>query len=136
MRWYRSHRLEVVALALFALACQLGLSFGHVHLDPVAGNSAYWTIAAASGKVVAAPSGRHAHTVLSSAHRPSDQNQSGQDFCAICANLSLASTLVVPATPTLLSRVSAFKELHWSFATAQTRSIDRFHFDARGPPTA
>jgi hypothetical protein len=135
MGWIRTHTFKGAALALFALACQLVLSFGHVHLDPVANNAGHWAIAAASGEVAVAPSGKTAFTVLSSTHRQKDQSQAGQDFCAICASLSLASTLVVPATPALLSSVSSFK-VQWSFAVAQARSIDHFHFEARGPPTA
>ena len=51
MRWFRSHKLKVASLALFALTCQFVLSFGHVHLDRFAGNAANWAVA---GKAVAA----------------------------------------------------------------------------------
>ncbi len=89
MGWFRTQRFQGAAFALFALACQLVLSFGHVHLDPTANNGGYWPIAAASGKAAAAPSSETALTVLPTTHRQNDQNKAGQDFCAICASLSL-----------------------------------------------
>jgi hypothetical protein len=136
MRWFRSHRLKVVSLALFALTCQFVLAFGHVHLDRSAGNSSILAIAAAAGKSVAAPAGKVAVADLPTS--PGKKNPSGvaDDFCAICASISLAAALVVPNAPTLLARISFFEELHWSFAAAQVRSIDHFHLNARGPPTA
>jgi hypothetical protein len=136
MRWFRSHRLKVASLALFALTCQFVLAFGHVHLDRSAGSSSILTIAAAAGKAVAAPAGKG--TITDVPTSPGKKNPSGlaDDFCAICASISLAAALVVPNAPTLLTRISFFEELHWSFAAAQVRSIDHFHLNARGPPTA
>jgi hypothetical protein len=135
MRWFRSHRLKVASLALFALACQFVLAFGHVHLDSFAGTS-NWAIAAVAGKAVAAPAGKVTTADLPTSPRQKNPSGLGDDFCAICANISLASALVVPTAPTLLPGVSFFEELQWSFAATQARSIDHFHFNARGPPTA
>jgi hypothetical protein len=133
MRWFRSHRFEVASLALFALACQFLLGFGHVHLDRFSGNSSKWVIAAPAGKVVAAPAGKVASDLPAS---PSQKDRSGlgEDFCAICASMHLAGAVVVPVPPTL-PEVSFYKVLHWSFAATQVRSIDHIHFNARGPPT-
>jgi hypothetical protein len=136
MRWFRSHRFEVASLALFALACQFVLSFGHVHLDRFAGNSGNWAISAVAGKAVAAPAGKIAVADLPTSPRQKNPTSLGDDFCAICASISLAGALVVPDAPTLLAEISLFRELHWSFAATQARPIDHFHFNARGPPTA
>jgi hypothetical protein len=133
MQWFRSHRLKVASLALFALVCQLMLSFGHVHLDRLAGNRA---VPAVTENAVAATAAKvtFAHLPLS----PLQNNPSGlgDDFCAICASIGLMGALVVPATPMVLPGISFFKELQWSFAATQARSIDHFHFNARGPPRA
>jgi hypothetical protein len=136
MRWFRSHRLKVASLALFALACQFVLAFGHVHLDRFPGNSGNWAISAAAAKMVAVPAGKVAIADLPTSPRQKNPSGLGDDFCAICASISLAGALVVPTAPTLLPGVSFFKELQWSFAATQARSIDHFHFNARGPPTA
>ena len=55
MRWFRSHRLKVASLALFALVCQFVLSFGHVHLDRFAGNSSNWAVRPQPGKPLRCP---------------------------------------------------------------------------------
>jgi hypothetical protein len=133
MRWFRSHRFEVVSLALFALACQFLLGFGHVHLDRLPANSSKWTIAAIE-KSVSAPTGKITSDVPA-APRHKSRTGLGEDFCAICAGINLAGAVAVPNPPTL-PEVSFFKILHWSFATTQARSVDHIHFNARGPPIA
>ena len=117
--------MKVAQLALFALACQFVLAFGHVHPERLAGHSSHW-----AGAAVAATA---ADPSLPHQNNPSGL---GEDFCAICANISLAAALVVPNAPTLQAGISVFEELHWSFAAARARSTDHFHFNARGPPTA
>jgi hypothetical protein len=134
MRWFRSHRLKVASLALFALTCQFVLSFGHVHLDRFGGGSISWAVAAAAGKAVAAAPEKVTLAELPTSPRQKNPSGLGDDFCAICASINLAGALA--ATPILLLGISFFKELHWSFAATEARSIDHFHFNARGPPTA
>ena len=125
MRWFRSQKLKLASLALFALTCQFVLSFGHVHLNRFASN---WTIAAAAGKVALAD--------LPVSPRQKNSSGLGEDFCAICASMNLAGTLIGPTAPTLLSGISFYKELRWSFVATQAESIDHIHFNARGPPVA
>jgi hypothetical protein len=133
MRWFRSHRLKVASLALFALTCQFVLSFGHVHLDRFAGKAGDWAVA---GKAVAAAPGKVTLADLPISPRQKNPSGLGDDFCAICANISLAGALVAPTAPTLLPAIAIFKELHWSFAATRARPIDRIYFNARGPPVA
>jgi hypothetical protein len=136
MRWFRSHSLKVASLALFALACQFVLSFGHVHLDRFAGNSINWSMAAATGKAVASAPGKITLADLPTSPRQKNPSGLGDDFCAICASISLAGALLAPTAPTLLPGISFYKELHWSFVATQAQSIDHIHFNARGPPVA
>jgi hypothetical protein len=98
MRFFRSHSSKMASLALFALACQFVLAFGHIHLDRTAGNSSHWAVAAAAATITSAD--------LPSLPRQDDPSGLGSDFCAICANISLAGALVIPATPTVLPRIS------------------------------
>jgi hypothetical protein len=123
MRWFRSQRLKVAQLALFALACQFVLAFGHVHSERFAGNSSHW----AGGAAVAT-------SADPASHRQNNSGGLGEDFCAICANISLAGSLVLPTTPTAPPRISFFNDLDWWFAATTAASIDHFSFDARGPP--
>ncbi len=136
MQWFRSRRLKVASLALFALTCQFVLSFGHVHLDRLSGNSIYWAVATAAGEAVATVPGKVTLADLPTSPRQKNPSGLGEDFCAICASISLAGALLAPIALTLLPELSIFKELHWSFAATQAQSIDPIYFHARGPPVA
>ena len=126
MGWFRSNRGVVVWLAFFALACQLLLSFGHVHLGKFSGGSAAWA---------AADTGDAAVDVPPSSPQKNPTGLSG-DFCAICANISLAGTLIVPILAIVLAPNSFAGALRWSLAASEPASLDRVLFNARGPPHA
>jgi len=126
MGWFRSNRGGVAWLAFFALACQLLLSFGHVHLGKFAGGSAAWAAADTGG--------------ASSADVPPSpqKNPTGlpADFCAICSNISLANTLIVPVLAIILAPGSFIEVLRWSLAASEPASFDHVPFNARAPPHA
>src|SRR5215468_12241106 len=92
MRWFRSNRGGVAWLAFFALACQLLLSFGHVHVGKFSSGSAAWAAAEPGNTSADAPS----------LPQKSPAGLAG-DFCAICANISLANALVVPVLADILA---------------------------------
>src|SRR5260370_6268828 len=92
MRWFRSNRGGVAWLAFFALACQLLLSFGHVHVGKFSGGSAAWA---------AAESGNTSAVVPPSSPQKKPTRLWG-DFFVICANVSLANTLVLPILAVIL----------------------------------
>ena len=104
-------------LALFALALQLGLSFGHCHHDVA--NAAI--ASAASQSQASAPNTNHDQI----AHR---------DLCAICSSVAMTSNAVAAAAPPL--------PLPLAFATHQAARDDepgapdsrRGAFRSRAPP--
>jgi hypothetical protein len=124
MNWIRSHIRTYVCLALFALALQAILSFGHIHSEDL-GLPALGT----------------GHTQLSSNVSPvpgnprtPDQNPGTDDYCAICANMALVAT-AVPSLPPVLIVPEKIHRI-WS-AELPARSISaKFipSFRARGPP--
>ena len=126
MAWFRSNRGVVAWLAFFALACQLVLSFGHVHAGRFGGGSTAWAAAEArDGSANGSPSS------------PQDQPTGlAGDFCAICANINLASTLILPILAIILAPRLLTEILPWSLAAAQPTSFDHRAFSARGPPHA
>jgi hypothetical protein len=136
MRWFRSHKLRVASLALFALTCQFVLSFGHVHLNKFPGQASNWAIAVAASKAVAAAPGKITLADLPTSPRQKNPDRLADDFCAICANIDLAGALVPPTAPVLVFKFSFYKQLHWSLVATQAQSIDHIHFNARGPPVA
>jgi hypothetical protein len=127
MNWFRSKSRWGSYLALFALAFQLALTFGHVHLDRLAPlSSDGLTIASADASTVAsdAPAdskGRHDRT---------------DDHCPICSLIHLAGALVLAEPPSLplpdiFGRLSSEPALAFDFAEPQ-----RALFAARAPPIA
>jgi hypothetical protein len=125
MRSLRSNAGGMVWLALFALACQLMLSFGHVHLGKSNAGTAWAAPAAADNTPVKTP--------VKNAPGPPG---TADEFCAICANLSLASVVFVPVVLALLAPVLLNAELPWPPADIAPASISHLLFDARGPPAA
>src|SRR5262249_61244053 len=89
MHWIRKNSRFASWAAVFALAIQLALSFGHIHLEDFQGPS---SVTARSSQTQP---------------NPSDDNDrgSGHDFCAICAALNLTSSSLLPAAAVLATPV-------------------------------
>jgi hypothetical protein len=122
MHWVRRNSRFGSWAALFALAIQLVLSFGHIHLADIQGSSR--TVALqpqTNGADSTGPGG-------------GDHGTPGHDFCAICAALSLTSNSVLPAVSLLTTPVDHPHELAADFRTAQVSFGLHFHFQARAPP--
>jgi Protein of unknown function (DUF2946) len=104
MKWFRSNIKRGSRLALFALAVQFALSFGHFH-----GVAAQAAPAIQSGPAQSEPSvtypaaaeavSQSAQTQPASNH---DSDQQPSDACAICAVLALANTVLFATPPLLL----------------------------------
>ena len=145
MKWFRSNIRLGSRIALFALALQFALSFGHFHggaaeASPMQLNHS--GVHDAADFAVARRvlhQGLHARTAVplrvrtSPRHEPADQPA---DECAICAVMALAGAILVAAPP-CLSVPRAVVLLCCSTET------DLFHvnpvgvaFQPRGPPIA
>jgi hypothetical protein len=127
MGWLRSNSGKFAWVAFFALACQFALTFGHLHLSNIGVISAALTTSADSANV---------STGAPSAPVQQTPTRLGQDFCAVCNNISLANTLVLPAFPAAVSPTSIVRDVWWSLARPELDSSDHFPFNARGPPYA
>jgi len=127
MRWFRANRAAFAWLAFFALTCQLVLSFGHIHIGKLSNSPGELAVLAPAGDGVAG-------TAPASPHK----NPKGlaEDFCAICASISIASALVVPDAPATVPPISFVLVFQWTVATTEPLWSDHFLFDARGPPQA
>ena len=84
MNWLRSKAKRLSLLALFALALQFGLSFGHFHND--------LTVAATSASV--------SQSQASTPDTDHDQH-AHRDLCAICSTIAMPSNAVAAAAPSL-----------------------------------
>jgi hypothetical protein len=107
-------------LALFALALQLYLSFGHIHPEDLGISAA-----------VQATGATHA-----SGGTPSTPDDDDHGICSICAAVSLTSHSLMPAPVALALPVAT--EWTWSHLLPSPRltyeSVAYFH--ARAPPSA
>jgi hypothetical protein len=122
MRWHRTNRRFSGALALFALALQITLAFGHIHLRDFAGISGVATAAT------------YVDTQQSPWHN--DADHSTDNYCLVCATVSLAGTLVVPLPAVLAVPLNSIHAQHWHLCTADCGRIDHALFRARAPPLA
>ena len=123
MRWFRLNRVYGTQVALFALAIQFVLAFGHFHtLDTHKLKSATEAVGAAI------------NTANVPTPAPADQPIDG--LCAICVIVHLTSTAKV-ATPPVLLRPVTYVVAEMTLKSETTPDNPRcFEFRSRGPPQA
>jgi hypothetical protein len=131
MKWFRSNIKHGSRLALFALAVQFVLSFGHFHGGAAQAAPAVQSGLTASGLPAADAIGLSAQQP-SPAHHDSDQQPS--DACAICAVIALANAALF-ATPPLLLLPQA---VEFSYLTTDAAFVHLnsacIAFQPRAPP--
>jgi len=125
MRWFRSHIRAGSRLALFALAVQFFVTFGHVHLDGLL-----------NGSTTAAGAARH---FTASLHNPGNGSQQApglaDDGCPICALIQLANASPPSIAPPLPAP-TMLGGLKLAAADDMGRAAShRLAFLARGPPS-
>jgi hypothetical protein len=127
MCWLRSRKRAGSYLALFALAFQLAVSFGHVHLERIAPPSV-----GASALAHAQPSAAD----LNAPSNPTGREDLADDCCPICTLIHLAGALVPAEMPSLpLPTVVG----RWRLEVAAEFDLTAAHaalFRARAPPIA
>ena len=129
MKWFRSNIRHGSRLALFALAVQFALSFGHFHAA-VAGAAPAVQLGANSLSVPEAIS--ESPQQQSPTSHDSDRQQG--DTCAICAVLGLANAMLF-ATPPLLLLPQAREILRLATdAEFVHLNSGRVAFQPRAPP--
>jgi hypothetical protein len=122
MRWFRTNRRFAGTLALFALALQFTLAFGHVHLRDFAG----------------VPGVAIAQTQAATADPARDHNtgHAADDYCLICATTNLAGTLALPDLVAVELSVLTTEASYGHFCAAPCGRVDHALFRARAPPLA
>ena len=139
MKWFRSNIKRGSRLALFALAIQFVVSFGHFHTvaaqaaQAIQPDTAPFELSHANG--LAAPSGVSESAQQQSPSTPdSDQRQS--DPCAICAVMALANAVLF-ATPPILLLPQAIEFLYLTTdAEFVHLNSARVAFQPRAPPAS
>ncbi len=100
MKWFRSKIRHGARLALFAMLVQFALTFGHSHWFAQAAPLAQATLQQTDGAKGVAATDRAA--VQKQAPSNPDREHPGEDNCAICAVVAMASAVVFAAPPVLL----------------------------------
>ena len=124
MRWFRANRTLGGRLALFALAVQFVVAFGHIHRDDIYGSA---RVAAA----IAAP--------VSDGSQPLPGNhpiKHGDDYCAICAAVSLLGNSFAAAAPSLPLPAASQAIERFDRVSAIFIAPRRAAFQSRAPPAA
>jgi hypothetical protein len=121
MGWVHRRKHRGAVLALIALALQIAIAFGHVHLHGLRGSS--HPIAAAQASLAHPP-------LQAPAQTPSDDD----DYCAICASIFLASSAFAPAPPQLLLPTNFQRVEHGFSAAGPLIESLRLAFRSRAPP--
>jgi hypothetical protein len=122
MRPVPSSRRCAAWLALAALALQIAVSFGHVHLDGIRGGDRAATLAGATARAEQLP-----------AQQPGDDDH---DYCAICASIYLTASSFVPPPPRLPAFFRSGLIEHFNDAAIVFAAAQRAPFQSRAPPLA
>jgi hypothetical protein len=131
MKWFRSNIKHGARLALFALVVQFALSFGHSHWFVQAAPILKSQLEQAGGNV-GAKLDRGA--LQQQAPGNPDNDQQGDDNCAVCAVVSMAGTVVF-ATPPLLLLPQAVEFLYLTTDAEFVHLKSAGHaFQPRAPP--
>jgi len=126
MRWFRSNRKTGGRLALFALAVQFVLAFGHIHPQDIFGP----LDGVSSSTLSALPPPENVQSL--STDQASKQSD---DFCAICAAVSSLNNSFAAEAPHLVLPVASRAVLELDRLTSISVEQRRASFQSRAPPT-
>jgi uncharacterized iron-regulated membrane protein len=139
MKWVRSNIKQDSRLALFALAVQFVLAFGHFHGVAQAAPAIQSGPAQSESSTTSRLAAPHAASPSAQQQQPASDRDSDQqpgDRCPICSVIALASTVLFATPPPLLLPQAA----EFLYLTAQTEFIylnsARVAFQPRAPPVS
>ena len=124
MRWFRANKTFCSRLALFALAVQFVLAFGHIHRDDI-----YGPARQAAAIAAAVPDGSQPLP----ANHPAKHSD---DYCAICAAVSLLGNSLAAAAPALPLPSASHAVEQFDRVAAIFVAPRRAAFQSRAPPAA
>jgi hypothetical protein len=124
MRWFRANKTFCSRLALFALAVQFVLAFGHIHRDDI-----YGPARQAAAIAAAVPDGSQPLP----ANHPAKHSD---DYCAICAAVSLLGNSFAATAPLLLLPSASHAIEQFDRVAAIFVAPRRAAFQSRAPPAA
>ena len=130
MRWIRSHVRLGSWCALFALAVQVVVSFGHAHRADFGWPSGFVPAS------IAFSTEQPATPLPTAPSAPSKPGGLGFDYCAICAVMNLAASAVPAAAPGLPVPIVRGVLRFSTIPDISLAELPHFLFQARAPPLA
>jgi hypothetical protein len=128
MNWFRSKMRSGARLALFALAVQMVVSFGHMHWDDLGLPPPLAT--SDQTQIEFATTGAPGHPANQDHHPASD------DYCPVCATMALVAT-AMPSLPPVLMVPAPIPRVWPAERPVEVFSIQvALSFQARAPPLA
>lgn len=124
MRWFRANKTFCSRLAFFALAVQFVLAFGHIHRDDI-----YGSVRPAAAIAAAVPDGSQPLP----ANHPTKH---GDDYCAVCAAMSLLGNSFVATAPALPLPATSQANKQVDSVAIIFIAPRRAAFQSRAPPLA
>jgi hypothetical protein len=124
MRWFRANKTFGSRLALFALAVQFVVAFGHIHRDDI-----YGSVRPAAAVAASVPDGSQPLP----ANHPAKH---GDDYCAICATMSLLGNSFVAMAPALPLPPASHAIEQFDRVAVIFIAPRRAAFQSRAPPAA
>jgi hypothetical protein len=135
MKWFRSNIKRGSRLALFALAIQFVVSFGHFHAVAAQTIQSAPALSDLSHTNGLAPSAVSESAQQQSPTSP-DSDQQRSDPCAICAIIALANAVLFAAPPLLLLP----QAIEFLYLTTDAEFVHlnsaRVPFQPRAPPAS
>ncbi len=119
----RTNWLWSTWLALAAMALQIALSFGHIHLESLGTGSVVASVAASKASSWQQKPAQH----------PANE---ADDYCAICATIHLTSSSFLPDAPLLPVPFASRTIEHFSHFAFVFVAPQRTAFQSRAPPLA
>lgn len=137
MKWFRKHIKTGSRLALFALAIQFVMSFGHFHFDPAhAGPKAQIGLSDIDLSFIDGLTAAETGTAAKQQPSGHDTDHHPAENCAICAVLTLAGNLTLSSPPVLWLPEAI--ELLYLVTDAELAHLNsgRLPFQPRAPPAS
>jgi hypothetical protein len=142
MKWVRSNIKHGSRLALFALAIQFVLSFGHFHgvsaqAAPTVAPNTTQSTSSSAGSLATENAASPDSAIGSVAPQPTDHEpDQSNDICSICAVMALAGAVLFASPPVLLLP----QAVEFSYRTTDAGFVHlnsaRVAFQPRAPPAS
>ncbi len=126
MHWVRANLRFAAWCALFALALQFALTFGHVHVPGLKKGLLLSQLILPSSAAVADAPAKPAKPAKPIAH----------DQCAVCASIQLAGSVIPAAAPSFLLHANPPRSRLGFDIARDLAAAPHDFFQARGPPYA